>query len=64
MDFFDVLALLGGLAMFLFGMHLMSDGLAKLSGSKMEKILEINIEPGNYNVECESIKHIKLSKTV
>lgn len=31
---------------------------------EMEKILEINIEPGNYNVECESIKHIKLSKTV
>ena len=40
MDFFSVLALLGGLAMFLFGMHLMSDGLSKLSGSKMEKILE------------------------
>ena len=40
MDFFDVLALLGGLALFLFGMNLMSDGLAKLSGSKMEKILE------------------------
>ncbi len=40
MDFFDVLALLGGLAMFLFGMNQMSDGLAKLSGGKMEKILE------------------------
>lgn len=40
MDFFDVLTLLGGLAMFLFGMNQMSDGLAKLSGGKMEKILE------------------------
>lgn len=40
MDFFDVLALLGGLAMFLFGMNQMSDGLSKLSGGKMEKILE------------------------
>ena len=40
MDFFDVLALIGGLAMFLFGMNQMSDGLAKLSGGKMEKILE------------------------
>ena len=40
MDFFDVLALIGGLAMFLFGMHVMSDSLAKLSGGKMERILE------------------------
>jgi phosphate:Na+ symporter len=40
MDFFDVLALLGGLAMFLFGMNQMSDGLSKLSGGKMEKVLE------------------------
>lgn len=40
MDFFDVLALLGGLALFLYGMNTMGDGLAKLSGGKMEKILE------------------------
>ena len=40
MDFFDVLSMIGGLAMFLFGMHVMSDSLAKLSGGKMERILE------------------------
>ncbi len=40
MDFFSVLTLLGGLAMFLFGMNQMGDGLAKVSGGKMERILE------------------------
>ncbi len=40
MDFFNVLSMIGGLAMFLFGMHVMSDSLAKLSGGKMERILE------------------------
>ena len=40
MDFFNILTLLGGLAMFLFGMNSMGDGLAKVSGGKMEKILE------------------------
>ena len=37
---FNVLSMIGGLAMFLFGMHVMSDSLAKLSGGKMERILE------------------------
>lgn len=40
MDFFDLLTMLGGLAMFLFGMHLLSEGLEKLSGGRLEKILE------------------------
>ncbi len=40
MDFFDVLAMLGGLALFLYGMDQMGDGLTKLSGGKLEKILE------------------------
>ena len=40
MDFFDFLTLLGGLALFLFGMNTMGDGLAKTAGSKLEKILE------------------------
>lgn len=40
MDIFDVLSMIGGLALFLFGMHVMSDSLAKLSGGKMERILE------------------------
>ena len=40
MDFFSVLTLIGGLAMFLYGMDIMGDGLKKLSGSKLEKILE------------------------
>ncbi len=40
MDFFSVLTLLGGLAMFLYGMNVMGDGLEKVSGGKLEKILE------------------------
>ena len=31
MDFFSILNLLGGLAMFLYGMQVMGDGLEKLS---------------------------------
>lgn len=40
MNFFSVLSLLGGLALFLFGMDLMGEGLKKLSGGKLESILE------------------------
>lgn len=40
MDFFNLLALLGGLALFLYGMNIMGDGLAKTSGGKLERILE------------------------
>ncbi|MBD5088872.1 MAG: Na/Pi cotransporter family protein [Clostridiales bacterium] len=40
MDIFNVLSLLGGLAMFLYGMNVMGDGLAKTAGSKLEQILE------------------------
>ncbi len=40
MDFFDLLAMIGGLALFLYGMNLLSDGLEKLSGGRLERILE------------------------
>lgn len=40
MDFFSFLTLFGGLAMFLYGMQVMGDGLAKVSGGKLERILE------------------------
>lgn len=39
MDFFSVLTLIGGLALFLYGMDVMGDGLKKISGSKLELIL-------------------------
>lgn len=39
-DFFSVLTMVGGLAMFLYGMDAMGDGLSKLSGGKLESILE------------------------
>ena len=39
MDFFAVLNLIGGLALFLYGMEVMGDGLKKLSGNKLELIL-------------------------
>ncbi len=40
MDIFAVLNLFGGLAMFLFGMNTMGDGLEKMAGGKLEKMLE------------------------
>ena len=40
MNFFSILTLVGGLALFLFGMTVMSQGLEKLSGGKLENILE------------------------
>ena len=39
MDFTDIIMLLGGVAMFLFGMSVMGDGLQKSSGNKLEPIL-------------------------
>ena len=39
MDLFDILALGGGLALFLYGMNVMSIGLEKLAGGKLEGIL-------------------------
>ncbi len=40
MDIFDVLSLIGGLALFLFGMNTLSAALEKLAGGKLEKWLE------------------------
>ncbi len=40
MDIFGVLQMIGGLALFLFGMHAMGEGLSKTSGGRLEKILE------------------------
>ncbi|MCH5184573.1 MAG: Na/Pi cotransporter family protein [Oscillospiraceae bacterium] len=40
MDIFSVFTLFGGLAMFLYGMNVMGDGLEKLGGGRFESILE------------------------
>lgn len=40
MDIFSVLSMIGGLAMFLYGMETMGDGLAKTAGGRLEQILE------------------------
>ena len=40
MSIFNVLSLIGGLALFLYGMKVLGDGLEKASGGKLEKILE------------------------
>lgn len=40
MDILSIFTLLGGLAFFLFGMNFMGDNLEKLSGGKLERILE------------------------
>lgn len=40
MDIFGLLTLVGGLALFLYGMNVMGAGLEKMSGGKLERILE------------------------
>jgi len=40
MDFFAFLTMIGGLALFLYGMNLLGEGLTKASGGRMESILE------------------------
>ncbi len=40
MDIFDVLSMLGGLALLLYGMEVMGSSLEKLSGGRLEKLLE------------------------
>ncbi len=40
MSFENVLSLFSGLALFLYGMHMMSDGLSEAAGDKMKSILE------------------------
>ena len=40
MDFFSILALLGGVGLFLFGMNLMGASLKNLAGGSLEKVLE------------------------
>ena len=40
MTIFNVLSMIGGLALFLYGMHMLGDGLAKASGGRLESILE------------------------
>ena len=40
MDVFSIFTMFGGLALFLYGMHVMGEGLTKASGGRLEKILE------------------------
>jgi phosphate:Na+ symporter len=40
MDIFDILSLIGGLALFLFGMSMMGTGLEKSAGNKLKGLLE------------------------
>ncbi len=40
MDIFSIIMLFGGLAMFLYGMEVMSDGLKNASGSALKRVLE------------------------
>ena len=39
MDIASVISLLGGVALFLFGMQLMGDGLKRVAGNKLELVL-------------------------
>ena len=56
MDISSIVLLLGGVAMFLFGMSLMGDGLKKVAGNKLELIL--------YRLSSTPLKGILLGKGV
>lgn len=56
MTFSDILVLLGGVALFLFGMELMGDGLKKVAGNKLEIIL--------YKLSSTPVKGILLGTVV
>ena len=43
MDIFGILTMIGGLALFLYGMDIMGEGLSKASGGKLERILELSL---------------------
>ena len=40
MDYSIILGLIGGLGLFLYGMNVMGGGLERLSGGRLERILE------------------------
>ena len=40
MDIFSIFTLLGGLAFFLYGISIMSSGLEKVAGGKLEQLLK------------------------
>lgn len=40
MDIFNVLSMIGGLALFLYGMNVMGNGLSKMEGGRLEALLE------------------------
>ncbi|MGI6005403.1 MAG: Na/Pi cotransporter family protein [Christensenellales bacterium] len=40
MDIFNFITMVGGLAMFLYGMHLLGDGLERFAGNRLRRILE------------------------
>ena len=40
MDFFGLLTMAGGLALFLYGMKTMGDALSKMAGGRLEQVLE------------------------
>ena len=40
MDIFDLLTMIGGLSLFLYGMSVMGDALSKMAGGRLENILE------------------------
>ena len=56
MDASNIVSLLGGVAMFLFGMSVMGDSLKKVAGSKMEMIL--------YKLSGNTVKGILLGTGV
>ena len=54
-----IFGLIGGLALFLYGMNSMSDALQKAAGEKMKRFWDSYEEPGHGSA-CRSTGHRKL----
>lgn len=54
MDIFGILAMVGGLALFLYGMQVLGDGLKRTSGGRLEEILE-SLTSNNGRARCWAV---------
>ena len=59
----EIMGLLGGLALFLYGMQMMSQGLESAAGNKMKQIFAAWLDNGHNNLEDENTCILKIELT-
>ena len=53
MDIFSLIMVAGGLAFFLYGMNIMSTGLERMAGGKLEKLLKSAMANAEHNFQMD-----------